>query len=46
MANQYINMVIPTKEKDDLCETPLIWKEEKQEFCEVYPCKTDLIKVK
>lgn len=46
MANQYINMVIPTKEKDDLCETPLVWNEKKNEFVEKYPCKTNLIKVK
>ena len=46
MANQYLECSIFAKQKGELCETPLIWNEKKQMFCEVYPCETNLIKVK
>lgn len=46
MANQYLELIKEVERKDDICETPLIWNEKKQEFCEVYPCQTNLIKVR
>ena len=46
MANQYLKFIKVEKQNDDICETPLIWNEKKGEFVEIYPCKTNLIKVK
>lgn len=45
MANQYLQ-INKEVEKDDICETPLIWNEKKGEFVEKYPCETNLIKVR
>lgn len=46
MANQYLELIKEVERKDDMCETILIWNEKKGEFVEIYPCKTNLIKVK
>lgn len=46
MANQYLEFIKEGKRNDDICETPLIWNENKGEFVETYPCKTNLIKIK
>lgn len=47
MANQYLKLIKKGVEiKDDMCETPLIWNEKKSEFVEIYPCETNVIKVK
>lgn len=45
MANQYLEFITKVKRKDYMCETPLIWDENKGEFVEKYPCKTNMIKV-
>lgn len=45
MANQYLELK-EVERKSNICETPLIWNEKKGEFVEIYPCKTNLIKVR
>ena len=45
MANQYLELIKEIR-KDGICETPLIWNEKKGEFVEIYPCETNVIKVK
>lgn len=46
MANQYLELIKELKKERDICETPLIWNEKKSEFVEIYPCETNVIKVK
>lgn len=43
LANQYLNEV---KFKNEIYETPLEWYKKKNKFYEIYPCKTNLIRVK
>ena len=43
MANQYLDKV---KSRDEICETPLEWSRKEQRFYDIYPCKTNFIKVK
>ena len=42
LANQYFDEV---KSRDEICETPLEWSRKEQRFYEIYPRKTNLIKV-
>lgn len=45
MANQYLELK-EVERKSNIYETPLIWNEKKGKFVEIYPCKTNLIKVR
>ena len=45
-ANNYLYEVESRKFRDEICETPLEWNKKRLKFCEKYPCKTDLIRVK
>lgn len=45
IANEILKSILDGyDEKEKICETPLIYKKEKEKFIEKYPCKTNLIK--
>ena len=43
LANQCLDEV---KFRNKIRETPLVWDSKERRFCEIYPCKTNLIRVK
>ena len=43
LANQYLDKV---KFRNKIRKTPLVWNSKERRFCEIYPCKNNLIRVK